>query len=338
MPVIKLIDFGISKVEPQDNPVGPLPSHAEVTETNVTMGTPSFMSPEQMVSARDVDARADIWSLGVILHSLLTSRLPFPGASMMEVYENILKGAPPLRRFRSDAPERLEKIILRCLRKERTERYDDVGELAAELVAYGPPHALQSAERTARILRARSAGRTATPIPSPSSSQPDAKAESTRVEGAVSAEPRTADTTTLQLPLADPGGTDSSWGQHTSLLARPRRSSLVFLVGVGLAALACAVVITLMRHGAEDSSSSPTSLSAKPIPSTERASAAVSPPPAVSADAPVVPTPNVSASVSASAKVGTIAPTRIGRSNQPRPVEPPRKPPPKKKDLFSDPR
>jgi serine/threonine-protein kinase len=336
MPVIKLIDFGISKVGPQEDPVGPPTSKEEVTQADVTMGTPSFMSPEQMVSARDVDARSDIWSLGIILHCLLTSRVPFQGTNVMEVYDLILKGAPPLRRFRSDAPERLEKIVLRCLRKDRKERYDNVGELAAELAAYGPPHASQSAERTARILRAKAAGRSATPVSAPSFSQPDMKAIPTKIEGAVSVEPRTADTTTVHLPLADSGGTESSWGQLTSLPARLRRRSLVFFaLGGGLAG--AVAIMLFIRHVSEDSSPSPTSPSEKPIATAEQASAAATPPPAVGADASAAPTPNISAALSASAKAGAIAPTGTRRSSQPRAVEP-KKPPPKKKDLFSDPR
>ena len=148
--VIKIIDFGISKVGVTGDGLPPI-GNGEMTETAMMMGSPLYMAPEQMASARDVDGRSDIWSLGIILHTLLTGDPPFKAASVMQVYELIIAGAPPLRSALPGAPEGLEKILLKCLQKQRKDRYDNVADLASALVEFGPVGARDSAERTSRI-------------------------------------------------------------------------------------------------------------------------------------------------------------------------------------------
>src|SRR5215471_6314796 len=82
---IKVLDFGISKV------TGPNTSHTTITKTSTLMGSPTYMSPEQIHSARRVDARTDIWSISVILYELLTGRLPFEGDSVPEICLRVTK-------------------------------------------------------------------------------------------------------------------------------------------------------------------------------------------------------------------------------------------------------
>ncbi len=148
--VVKVIDFGISKIA--------APSVAEgeaspLTTGDSAMGTPSYMAPEQMRSARAVDARADLWSLRAVLFELLTGASPFAGETMIEVYDRILKGAPSLCALRGDVPPGLEEVVLRCLRFDRDARYEDIGQLAAALAELAPPAGRLSAERALRIAR-----------------------------------------------------------------------------------------------------------------------------------------------------------------------------------------
>jgi serine/threonine-protein kinase len=108
-----------------------------------------------MRSARAADARADIWSLGAVLYGLLTGSPPFAGETMVAVYDGILKGPPSLRAARPDVPPELEEVVLRCLRVDPAERYEDVGQLAAALAEIAPEGARLHAERAVRITQGR---------------------------------------------------------------------------------------------------------------------------------------------------------------------------------------
>ncbi|MDI1445294.1 serine/threonine-protein kinase [Polyangium sp. 6x1] len=145
---VKVLDFGISKAAL----VGSSPEAQHMTQTQSVLGTPGYMAPEQLRSAKHVDPRTDIWALGVILQELLTGKLAFQGTTVPEVYAAILGSPPdPLRTLRPDAPPALEAVILRCLEKDAARRFASVGELAAALVPFAPPRARLSAERIGRI-------------------------------------------------------------------------------------------------------------------------------------------------------------------------------------------
>jgi serine/threonine-protein kinase len=147
---IKVLDFGISKMTDSYAGGGRGVSH---TQTSAVMGSPMYMSPEQMRSARDVTHLADIWGLGVILYELITGRAPFSGQTVPEVAIKIATAAPsPLRALRPDAPPALEAVILRCLEKSPAARFRNVGELAVALADFGPPRARASAERVAAMV------------------------------------------------------------------------------------------------------------------------------------------------------------------------------------------
>ncbi len=111
---IKIIDFGISKLVASEAP-GPA-----ITQASMMMGSPLYMAPEQMTSARDVDARGDVFSLGAMLYHLLTNKPPFVGNTAVDVFERISLGPPSPRAVRPDLPAGIEAVTSRCLRKTRT--------------------------------------------------------------------------------------------------------------------------------------------------------------------------------------------------------------------------
>jgi len=136
------------------------------------------MAPEQMQSARDVDARTDIWAMGVVLYELVTGRAPFAGEAVPEVVANALLTTPlPMRGFLPNVPEQLERVILRCLEKDRAKRYPNVAELAQALMEFGPRRSRNSVERISRVVQATSlsakpATQSPEPLPAPQGTIP----------------------------------------------------------------------------------------------------------------------------------------------------------------------
>ena len=147
-PLVKVLDFGISKVADD----GTEPS---LTATDTVMGTPLYMSPEQVRSLKNVDARSDIWALGSILFELLTCSPIYQAPSASALCAMIAMDPPtPLRARRGDAPPALEQIILRCLHKDPNGRFADVATLAEVLAPFASDHGRQSAMRIQRVMRA----------------------------------------------------------------------------------------------------------------------------------------------------------------------------------------
>lgn len=143
-PWIKVLDFGISKVVPRPDSL----HDVGITMDASVLGSPRYMSPEQIRAARDMDHRVDIWALGVILYELIADRTPFLSESLPELCTEILRDEPPaLGRLRGDCPAGLSKVVARCLAKEPSGRFASVRELARALAEFASPLGQVSANR-----------------------------------------------------------------------------------------------------------------------------------------------------------------------------------------------
>jgi serine/threonine-protein kinase len=134
---VKVLDFGVAKlVEPQPETVDTEAATKQLfkTEEGVVLGTVIYMSPEQ-ARGQEVDARTDIWSLGVVMYEMVAGCLPFEGATRSEILASILneKEPPPLARFARDMPAELERIVEKALRKDREERYQTAKDMLLDL-------------------------------------------------------------------------------------------------------------------------------------------------------------------------------------------------------------
>jgi serine/threonine protein kinase len=132
--VVKVLDFGISKMQDEGD--------ARLTGTHATMGTPLYMSPEQVRSSKDVDYRTDIWSLGVILFEALTGRPPFVGSTTGAAAAIVADPPPSPRDLRPEITPELEAAILRALEKDPRNRFQDVHALLAAIMPFAPPVAM----------------------------------------------------------------------------------------------------------------------------------------------------------------------------------------------------
>jgi eukaryotic-like serine/threonine-protein kinase len=145
---VKVLDFGIAKKPTKGGSDGMW--DAASTETWAILGSPFYMSPEQMESAHEVDARADIWALGVILFELLSGSVPYEGRSLVEIYSKIVSNPPPSLSPSLSCPPDLEHVMRRCLSTRREERYGDIGALARDLAQFGTNWSVPSVERVLR--------------------------------------------------------------------------------------------------------------------------------------------------------------------------------------------
>jgi serine/threonine-protein kinase len=150
-PLVKVLDFGVSKLLSGDTDSLDM----TLTTTETLVGSPAYMSPEQLRDSKDVDARADIWSLGVILHQLVTGSMPFIATSFSSLVLSVADTIPPApSSLVPGVPEWFDAIVARCLAKRREDRFQSVDEL------------VQALKRTISVTAPRAPKKRRTPISS----------------------------------------------------------------------------------------------------------------------------------------------------------------------------
>jgi serine/threonine protein kinase len=158
--VAKVLDFGVSKVAAHSgigaaSGGGPASQPAQpITKTGAVIGTVAYMAPEQMLDAKRVDARADLWSVGIMLFELLTRKPPFGAPSDPGIVTTMLTRPPlSLTALRPDVPQRLEKVIVRCLEKDPQRRHATASAVAAALEPFTTPRARAALDSLRRAGR-----------------------------------------------------------------------------------------------------------------------------------------------------------------------------------------
>jgi eukaryotic-like serine/threonine-protein kinase len=150
--LLKIVDFGVSKILDGEDGEG-----QHLTRTQTSIGSPLFMSPEQMRSARTADFRADQWSVGAVLYRMLTGKLPFDAKSLPRLCVQVLQGDfAPVRTTCPDIPAEVAKSVERCLRISPDERFADIAALAESLAPFAGPSGVTRAATCRELLKASS--------------------------------------------------------------------------------------------------------------------------------------------------------------------------------------
>jgi serine/threonine protein kinase len=257
-PLVKVLDFGISKaINVDDSALEPAPS---LTATHSLLGSPSYMSPEQIRRPKSVDTRTDIWSLGSILYELLVREVPFLADSPLALLAAVVSDPlPSIRERRPDVPVELEAIIAKCLEKNPDHRFQTVAELAEALAPFAARSSLPSVSRIAGILRS-SSQRAQMADKSPSSDR------TLRSHGSALAEQdteaftpkrvsqRVAVVTPVVMPIIhSEKSTKTDWEALSSSASRSRRRNVAVVIGVAsmLAAAAVGGLVWELRSGSQ---------------------------------------------------------------------------------------
>ncbi len=159
-PLVKVLDFGISKAI-ADSDLNDPNATESLTASHHLLGSPHYMSPEQVRTPRAIDARSDIWALGVILHELMCGERPFKGETPMAILASVVSDLPPpLSTMRPAVPAELRAVVQRCLEKDPAKRFPSVAALAHALEPFAGPDSRPLVGRIDGIARA---GKTSPP-------------------------------------------------------------------------------------------------------------------------------------------------------------------------------
>jgi serine/threonine-protein kinase len=264
-PCVKVVDFGIAKQH--DGGVA-------VTQTSSVLGSPLYMSPEQMRATRDVDARADIWSLGVTLYQLLTGTVPFNGDTIMAVVTMVNMEPPtPITQYRPDLPGGLAGVIMQCLEKDPARRWPNIATLAAALAPYGPARLSSYVERIAAVQKVDL-------VPSRATAELRPEAQAAPLTPAPSA------SSSFTVSIASTGAPAAP----VPAAPVPPAAGKGLLVAVGgVLALGVPIAIFVALRARTPEVSSPATASAPPIVAAESATTASASLPAVTASATALP-------------------------------------------------
>ncbi len=217
LPDIKLLDFGISKMTDGDDPKDRL------TKTGAMMGTPFYMAPEQAKGKKDIDHRADIYAVGVIMYEGLTGKVPFDADNTFALAYEILNAEPtPPRNHRPDIPPEVEAVVSKAMSRDVEGRYATAEEMLCAVLPF-----LTESARDRVTMPAQRSGAAISPMSPPSSSEP--LVTPTRGTGP-EAGPATAEAGTGNASSAPASGTVMAWhsGAPSDLSASTSRKRLVF--------------------------------------------------------------------------------------------------------------
>jgi eukaryotic-like serine/threonine-protein kinase len=310
MHFVKVLDFGISKIA--------LPrGKRDLVRTQMALGSPVYMSPEQIRRSDQVDARSDIWSIGCVLFELLTGVTAFDEPSLLELSAAILERDPvPLLTLRPDAPEELELVLLRCLHKIPEQRYQNVAELTMALYPFAPRRARISAERCYHVLK--NAGIVSTDLELASAYPPSLSGapnltSQTRITAASASFGASPRTTT---PVTDERSSDSA--VDSALLRSSNGKKPMVVVGLVIAAAAGAFLFVNANSGAAGGPAAGATSAGSPLaPAAPAAATTQSTPTVIDLDRDTAPS---SAAAPASAASAPRAGSKV--SKPPRPLYP----------------
>jgi serine/threonine-protein kinase len=313
--LVKVLDFGISKL--MDPAALGFPD-AQLTATSDVMGSPLYMSPEQVMSSKSVDGRSDIWSLGVILFEAITGTAPFGADTVPELFVRIATADPRrLHEARPDVPMPLSDVVAQCLAKDRSGRFPSVAKLAQALAPFGSPAAARSVDSIVRMLG--SAGMLSNPPPG-------------SVDGNV-VDP--AYLSTLQMPVkhaavTPPGSgeTTSAWSNFSQSVRRGSGLTVGIAVALVVGAVLAVPTVLWLRPSSPDV--------AAPIQVDGSAPSAPQPEPTLSLAAESSSPPSPPASAIASSSGEAAPPPAPSRPVTARPQSKPRRQEPEEPDPLAD--